>query len=487
MSSIFRRRNPDVQQLFKNAENPCKVMCVAFDYAKKSHTSIVCDGSGRKLRGRFNVENNQLGLDFLLEVISGLCRKHKIKKEHVFLGGEDCGPYAFNFIHALVLRGFLVIGFNTKQTKDERENSHASTDLIDTIGVAGMMIKMKGRTIGTQSKSVHIIKRLRRQRRGMIKAHASSAHRMYGIVDQLLPGFLDSETSGITPFSRASLWLMEERFSIAALRARHRPALTRKLRDFSLQDPEGVVDKLKALTEVALEPPSEMIPALQRSISEEVNIYRMLSDNTHQLDVDIAKLLAQTSGAMLTTIPGIGLRWAPALYSELADPARRRNVDCMAALGGLTPRLKQSGGPDKPAIIGHRNKSCSKFLKHIIISSAVSVATYGHPEMRSAYQADKESGRDCRVRLARKLLRICLYIIDNQTFFLPPSLHRHGTKDQIRHYYLQAWPKVLIKWRDAGAILEVVAEDSPLRKWRDMAQELYDIQLNLKSPQTGRK
>jgi len=487
MRSIFRRRNPDVQQLFDNAGDPGKVMCVAFDYAKASHTTIMCNGMGNKLHGRFDVHNDRTGLDYLLGIIAGLCRKHRIKKEHVFFGGEDCGAYVFNFIHALVSRGYLVLGMNTKQVKDERENTHASTDLIDTIGVAGMMIKMKGRTIGIQSKGVHIVKRLRRQRKAMLKAHAASAHRIYGVVDQLLPGFLDNKITGITPFSRASLWLMEDRFSIAEMRARHRPALVRKLREFSLQDPEGCVEKLKALADVSLPPPRAMIGALQRSLGEEHKIYSMLSKNLHVLDMDIAKLLANTPGAMFTTIPGIGMRWAPGLFAELCDPARRRNVDSMSAMGGLVPRVKQTGGPDKPAIIGHRTKKCCSILKHHLFSAAVSVARYGHSEMRAEYQADKDAGRDCRVRMARRVLRICLYINDNQTFFLPPSLHKNGTRDQIRDYYMYMWPKVLIKWRDVGAILEATAEGAPLRVWRDMAQELYDIELSLKSPQTGRK
>ena len=487
MRSIFRRRNPEVQKLFQEAGSPEKVMCIAFDYAKKIHTSIVCDGAGRKLHGRINIENNRLGVDYLLSIIAGLCRKHHIKKEHVFFGGEDCGTFSFNFIHALVDRGYLVVGMNTKQVKDERENTHASTDLIDTIGVAGMMLKMRGRTIGTQSKGVHGVKRLRRQRRAMLKAQCGSARRIYSVVDQLLPGFLDDKVTGITSFSRASLWLMEDRFSISEMRSRHRPALVRKLREFSIQDPEGCVEKLKVLADTALPPPEEMTGALQRSLSEEHNIYCMRSKNMHRLDTDIAKLLAKTPGAMYTTIPGIGLRWAPGLYAELGDPARRRKVDSMAALAGLVPRLKQTGGPEKAAVVGHRTKKCCSILKHHLISAAVSISRYGDPEMRAQYQSDKDAGRDCRVRLARKLLSICLYINDNQSFFLPPSLHKHGTHEQIRQYYLTTWRKVLIKWRDAGAILEAVAEGSPLRNWRDMAQELYDIELDLKSPQTGRK
>lgn len=134
MRSIFRKRNPDVEALFQDAASPTKVMCVAFDYAKSVHTCAVCNGQGLQLRGGFTVDNNKPGLDYLTGIVAGLCRKHAIKPRHVFFGGEDCGSYAFNFIHALVELGYLVVGINTKQAKDERENSRASTDLIDTDG-----------------------------------------------------------------------------------------------------------------------------------------------------------------------------------------------------------------------------------------------------------------------------------------------------------------------------------------------------------------
>ena len=280
---------------------------------------------------------------------------------------------------------------------------------------------------------------------------------------------------------------MEDRFSAAEVHARQAPTLIRKLREFSLGDPEGVATKLKALAETALPPSEAMIPALQRSLAEELAIYRLMSSTLRGLDTDIAKQLARTPGAMLTTMPGIGLRWAPGLYAELGDPIRRRNVHSMAALGGIVPRIKQTGGPDKPAVVGHRDKNCCSFLKHLLMSGAISVSQYGHPEMREAYQTDKALGRDARTRLAQKLLRISLHIIDHQTFFLPPSLHQGGTPEKVRAYYAMMWPKVLIKWRDRGAILEAVAEGAPLRQWRDMAQELYDLELSLKSPQTGRK
>jgi transposase len=485
MSTIFKKRNPDVQALFDDAGYPGKVMCIPFDYAKESHTTMICNGNGRQLHGVFDVENNKRGLKFLLATIAKLQRKHHIQKQHIFFGGEDCGSLAANFINALVERGFLVVGINAKEAKDERENSQASTDMIDTIGVAGMMLKMRGRTMG----KIRVIKpfktRLYRLRRSLIKSRTATANRIHHLVNELFPGFLNHKCSGITPFSRASLWLMQERFSAVEIKARKTPALTCKLRSFCVRDPEGSAEKLKTLAKNVLQPSRVIIPVLQRSLAEEIETYNQLSNQINNLDHDMAKLLAQTPGAMLTSLGGIGVRRAVSIYVELADPYRRRNVHSMAALAGIAPRLKQTGG--KPAVIGRRNRQCCSILKNIIMSSAISVAEFGHIELREEYQVDKLSGRDAKGRLAQKLLRISLHIIDNQVFFLPPSLRLNPAHNNLAQYYAETWSKVIIKWRDAAALKQALSEGNPLRIWRDMAQSIYNIHLDLKSPQTGRK
>ena len=87
MSSIFQRANPAIEKTFAAAGSPRKVMCIPIDYAKRQHTALVCNGEGRPLRGAFNVHNNPAGVEFLEEVIGGLCRKHSIRKAQVFFGG----------------------------------------------------------------------------------------------------------------------------------------------------------------------------------------------------------------------------------------------------------------------------------------------------------------------------------------------------------------------------------------------------------------
>jgi len=148
MKSIFQHANPAIQELFRKAGSPRQVMCIPIDYAKKQHTALVCNGEGAQLRGPFHIHNNPSGVEFLEAVIQGLCKKHAIPKAQVFFGGEDCSAIACNFIHALLQQGYLGIGLNARDTAEERENQVASTDKLDLLGIASMLInKKRGRTL----------------------------------------------------------------------------------------------------------------------------------------------------------------------------------------------------------------------------------------------------------------------------------------------------------------------------------------------------
>jgi hypothetical protein len=114
VNSIFQRSNPAIEKLFAPAGSPKKVMCTPIDYAKRQHTALVCNGNGAQLRGPFHIHNNPAGVAFMEEVVAGLCRKHAIRRKHVFFGGEDCSAIAFTFIHALLQEGYLGIGLNAR-------------------------------------------------------------------------------------------------------------------------------------------------------------------------------------------------------------------------------------------------------------------------------------------------------------------------------------------------------------------------------------
>jgi len=482
MKSIYEKSNPAIEKVFEKAGSRKKVMCVAFDYAKRSHTALACNGAAMQLRGAFDVHNTPEGLQYLDKVVRGLCRKHHIKKECVIFGGEDCGAYAFNFIHALAAKGSLVIGVNAKDAKDERGNVLASTDKKDPLGVAAMILKGRGRTILPDTSDMEILRRLNRQRASLVKSRTASSNRTHHLVDQLLPGFLNKDKSGITPFSRASLWLMSERFSAKQIHSRKLSTLVDRFRAFSVHHAEETAVQLKSLTEMILPPPPAMIPCLQESLSHEVITYRTLTQSIHDLEKVIARQLASTQGAMLTTMPAMGIGLAAGLYAEMADPSRRKALYKMSSYAGLVNRLKQTGGPDKEARSQGRSRRCNTFLKTVLIDLVIHVGLYGSPDLKSDYYRREEAGQYHRLTMARKMLRVCAHLIEGD-FYVPLELRENPSYEALRQYYQDAWNSILVKWRNAGAIKQAFAKDAPLEQWRCMINERYGLNLSNISPQ----
>lgn len=486
MKSIFAKTNPAVEHVFEQAGHPSKVMCVPLDYAKRTHTALVCNGSGMQLKKPFHVHNNPEGLEFLIQITEGLCRKHAIRREHVIFAGEDCGSFCLNFIHALAQKGRLLLGVNPSAAAEERENKNASTDELDLLGIASLVInKKQGRTISGEHGSAAVVRKLTRYRNSLIKSHCASAHRIHAIVDQLLPGFLNERLSGLTPFSRASLWLMSERFSPRQVRARRRDILIRKLHGLCVTDAEKTADHIRQLADSCLPPPESLCESLQVSLTHEVAIYQSLADSIAQIHQRIARALAPTPGAMLCTVPGIGITLGSGLYAQIADPPRQRTVEQLASYAGIVDRLKQTGGPEGEAHSRGRSRRGHRVLKRLIVDIALKMGQYGHEELKTDYSRREALGQDVRFTMARRMLRICHHLIQHTDFFVPPSLLRNATREQLRTYYSQAWNPMLVKWRNAGAILQAFAPGTPLEEWRCTLNERYDLSLSKKSPQAA--
>jgi len=487
MSSIFQRANPAIEKVFREAGTPKKVMCIPIDYAKRQHTALVCNGKGEQLRGPFHIHNTPAGVEFVDDIVEGLCRKHSIRKAQVFFGGEDCSAIAFNFIHAMLQNGYLGIGLNAHDTANERENQIASTDKLDLLGIASMLVnKKRGRTLSTEYGEARILRELTHHRTALVKAHTASAYRIHHIVDQLFPGFLDEKQSGFTPFAKPSLWIMSQRFSPRQIRARKSSAMAEKLRLFMVRNPAKKVAQLKALAASVLPPPPGLVEALQLNLAHEVSVYEHLRDCTMDLNKNVARLLAATPGAMLTTVPGIGLISASALYAEIADPSRDRCMNKLTSYAGLAARLKQTGGPEKEAHTRGRSRRACVPLKRTIMGIALKMGQYGHEELKLDYHRRVHEGQDPRLTMGRRMLRICTHLIRHTDFFVPPSLLGEVPQQVRCDYYLRAWDKVLIKWRDAAAIQDAFAQDAPLEHWRTMLNELYDLNLSKASPQYDR-
>ena len=367
---------------------------------------MFCNGYGEVLRKPFSVKNTSAGIKYLLDQVGRTCRHRHIRPEHVFFGGEDVNSYAENFANTLRAKGCLVANVNAHDAKKQRENQQASTDQIDLTGIANMLLSRRANCCPAQSGIYRNLRTLVRHRKKLVKMKTEVRNRIHTIVDRLFPGFLNEKKSGIVPFSSSSLYLMQERFSAPQIRRRHRPVLIRNIEKRGTKKAEQVAAKLQDYATQVLTTPDEYVATLQISLSSHVAHFRCLLDGAQQLVKEMALLLAQTQGAFLTSIKGIGIVLASGVTSELGDPLAQRSTDRLASYAGIIPKVKQSGGIQGPSITGRVSKRSNHLLKDFVVQSAHHIGRCGPKDLQDDYSRREAAGQHADFGIARRFIRI---------------------------------------------------------------------------------
>jgi len=489
-SRIYPRGNPQLVKLFDQAANSAKVMCVAMDYAKSKHTILICNGLGERLLPNFVVDNTAAGATQLLNQVQAWAKKKKIRLEHVFFGGEDEPSFAKNFIRKLVQENYLVLGVNAWEAKQQRDNFQASNDSLDLLGIARcLVVKRRGKTIQQLPQAYPNLVIATRDRDKMVRMRTSVSNRVHSYVDRLFPGFLSANKSGLEPFGKASLEMMEEdRFSPAQLSRRSRQSLAQWLSHRGVEQPQEKAAQLKQLAKEVLGPDPEQTVTLQRTLAQLVGVYRGLDQSIAMLDLEVAHWLAKTPGAWLTSIQGMGITLAAGWTAELGPPSQWRAARQLCSYSGVVPRSKQTGGPDKEAVVGTVQQRCNKRLKNVVLQAVEKVLQFGPEDLRRTAQELEARGAHTQFAMAKRLVRLAKYLAVNGNVYRPKALMDPETpKATLAAHYQSVWDKLLPKWKDKADLTEVFAPANPLGQWRKMVEELYALELRLPKQSAGGK
>jgi len=133
----------------------------------------------------------------------------------VFFGGEDYPSYAENFLRRLRQEKFLVVRVNAWEAKQQRDNFQASSDSLDLLGIARCCLTRRGQSVRDLPEAYPNLRLATRDRDKLVRMRTAVSNRIHSYVDRLFPGFLSEGKSALEPFSKASLELMEDRFSPA--------------------------------------------------------------------------------------------------------------------------------------------------------------------------------------------------------------------------------------------------------------------------------
>ena len=479
-ASVYTKPQPELRNLFDQAGDARNVVCAPIDYAKRKHTVLFCNGVGDILKKAFAVDNSPTGLTDLLAHLNATCRHHHLQPTNAFFGGEDIPAWAENFITALRAKGFAVARVNAWEAKKQRENFQASSDTLDLLGIAQCLLKHRGKFNPPVADDYRHLRDLCRERHCFVTSATALTNRLHNYVDRLFPQFLDPKKSGIPPFTPACWWLLQERFSAPQIARRRTTSLIKGLQRRGLADASTAAATLQALAREVLPPCPQYVATWQQLLEVLAQEGQCLQQTIAGLDHRIAPLLAKTPGAVLTSIAGIGVTLAAGMAGELGPPDQLPNLDLLCSYAGIVPATKQSGGPDQaPVVLGVRHRS-NHHLKNYLVQAANKVGQLGPPELQHRYHEVQARNSHADFVVAKDLLGLAKSLMQRQTLYLPPDLYAPESSASARaSYFLELWPKLLIKWQSKAPLAQVFAAETPLGKWREMAQQSYSISLPL--------
>jgi transposase len=479
--SIFAKQHPKIRHILEQSGTPAKALCVALDYAKAKHMALFCNGFGDILKKAFPVDNSRAGLKTLLEEVRRTCQHRNIRKSHVFFGGEDNPSYVQNFLEELAKQGYLVVRVNAWEAKHQRDNHQASTDALDLLSIAKTLLQKATYCDRDQSNLIYALRELSRTRAAFVVQLTHQKLQIHHYVSRLFPGFLNPKHNPVVPFSSASLALMAENFSAAQIRSWRRDRLIAFLQRHAQPEPQQSAQQLKVLAGQALAPCPELLGCWQQSLSEYLRQYESLHRSLDGLERQMALALAKTSGALLTSIAGIGVVLAAGLVAELGEGSSWKALRRLCSYCGIVPRVNQTGGPDQPAQTGTVQRRCNRRAKNWAVQAGGSIGKHGPAELREQYRQLERNGQHAEFIMSKRLLRLCKDLMRRGTVYRPRALLQESTPvAALSAYYSELWPRLLAKWSPLVEDWDQVFHSSyPLGQWRQMVGELYHLSLPL--------
>ena len=148
--------------------------------------------------------------------------------------------------------------------------------------------------------------------------------------------------------------------------------------------------------------PNEYVGTLQLTLFHHIQHLKCIQDNIEQLEREIAIWLAQTQGAFLMTVRGIGIVLVAGIIAEIGDPNEQKPVNNLVSYSGIIPRLKQTGGPEGKTCTGKVVKRCNHNLKNYVAQSGLHL--HGPVDLMDDHKRRDADGQHADFGIARQYL-----------------------------------------------------------------------------------
>ncbi|MCD8511319.1 MAG: transposase [Bacillus sp. (in: Bacteria)] len=233
--------------------------------------------------------------------------------------------------------------------------------------------------------------------------------------------WVDGKKERVKPFSdlfgKASLYIMRHHLHPSDILALGAEGLRKVSVDNNLKIRDESIDILLDFAQNSISREKELVISEQFLLKQKLDQFDLLNKNIKEIERRIEDLFIETEGAILLSIPGMGVVTGAELFAEMGDISDFDHAGQLIKMAGTNPIVKQSGDRN-PSYYGVSKQGRRQF-RNIVYQVGRSLAQ-NNPEMNQRYTVLKERGKHYRqayIALGNRLIRLAFSMIRNHTLY----------------------------------------------------------------------
>ncbi len=426
LNHIFRKSGSSWVEFVRKTgvEN---LLIVGVDVGKYSHKGMICSFYGDILVKPFDFANSNSGFRTLESKINAV--KSRLGAREVVVGVEATGHYHENLVSKCFKAGYRVRVLNAVNTAQVRKRflNRSKTDNLDLRIIVDSVRSGWGNDSLPPEGVIRDLQKLDRARRSLVNERTRLKNKIRTNVDHIFPEFQGKEIwengkkRKVKPFSnlfgKASRYIMRHCLHPSDILALGEKGLRELSVKENLKLRDSNIQTLLEFAEDSIARPKEEVEVYLFLLKHELEALELKDKQIKELERKIEDLYVQSEGAVLLSVPGIGVVTGAALYAEMGDLSKIDYAGQLIKMAGTNPVVKQSGG--KRATYMAISKQGRRNFRNVVYLIGRSLAE-NNPEMKKKYHEFIKRGkfpRQAYIALGNRMIRIAFSMIKNQTLY----------------------------------------------------------------------
>ncbi|MCC3359724.1 IS110 family transposase [Bacillus sp. REN16] len=404
-----------------------KVLIIPIDASKVVQKAMILNYFGDVVHTPFAFMVNQTGMKCLIQKMEEA--KQTCQAERIFVGIEATGHYYEDIVRILTTEGFSVHMINPASTHEERKQhlTYTKTDDIDLYLIAEALVGNKATNATLSAGEYRKLQNLTRARRSeinkrsRIKTEIRTFHdhiwREYQGYSVLEEGKVKTRKIFSDFWGKASLHILTHYPHASQILELGEIGLKRISKEHNLKIRKTTIKKLLFAANESVSKPLEDLSSELFLLKQKLKDYEWHTQNIQTYEQEIERILINTDGLLLLTVPGIGLVTAAEIYCEMGDLTHYTSANQLIKKAGTNPVIKQSGKGE--GYHGRISKQGNANLRRAVYTAGKSLSV--HNEALKPFSTRlKEKGKKAGsiyIAMGNKFLKIAFAMLKNKKPF----------------------------------------------------------------------